>query len=121
MVGGYLGDAQRLVRDGHGGSAQVVSLERMRGQMTPVSPVMPGSESIEIVLGKGQPEYVELPAVYLDPPSRPMITRWRLTDEERGAISIGADIVLQQLTFQQKFQPVNLQVVYSDESPVLVE
>jgi hypothetical protein len=87
----------------------------------PVSPVLPGSEPIEIVLGKNQPEYTPLPAVYLQRPSLPMITRWRLSDEERAAIASGADIVLQQLTFSHPFQPVNLQVVASDESPVFVE
>jgi hypothetical protein len=89
--------------------------------MTAVSPVLPGSESIEIVLGKDQPEYAPLPAVYLDTPSRSMITRFRLTEKERGDIMVGADIVLQQLTFCQPFQPVNLQVVFPDESPVFVE
>jgi hypothetical protein len=89
--------------------------------MTPVSPVMPGSESIEVVLGKNQPEYVPLPAVYLDTPSLPMITRFRLSDEEREAIANGADIVLQQLTFRMHFQPVNLQIVMPDDCPVFVE
>jgi len=89
--------------------------------VTPVSPVMPGSEPIEIVLGKDQPQYDPLPAVYLDTSSRPMITRWRLDEAEREAIANGADIVLQQLTFQQPFQPVNLQVVERDEAPIFVE
>ncbi len=89
--------------------------------MTAVSPVMPGSESIEIVLGKNQPEYVPLPAVFLDTPSLPMITRWRLTEEERKLIAEGADIVLQQLTFRQLFQPVNLQVVMPNGYPVPVQ
>ena len=89
--------------------------------MTAVSPVMPGSHPIEIVLGEGQPEYVPLPAVYLDTPSRPMITRWRLSAEERDAIIAGADVVLQQLTFRMPFQPVNLQVVMPDDAPVFVE
>jgi hypothetical protein len=82
---------------------------------------MPGSEGIEIVLGKDQPEYTPLPAVYVDSESRPMVTRWRLTTEEREAIANGADVVLQQLTFKQLFQPVNLQVVMPDECPQLVE
>lgn len=33
--------------------------------MTAVSPVMPHSESIEVVLGEGQDCYENLPAVYL--------------------------------------------------------
>jgi hypothetical protein len=95
--------------------------------MEPVSPVMPGSEDIEIVLGKGQPEYIPLPAVYLDTPSCPMVTRWRLTDEERKMVANGADVVLQQLVFRDgngrnnPFQPVHLQIVMRDEMPVLLE
>ena len=88
--------------------------------MTPVSPVMPGSESIEIVLGREQPQYIPLPAVYLDNPARPMITRWRLSNEERDALLLGADIVLTQLTFENPFQPVHLQVIFPNEDPILV-
>jgi hypothetical protein len=89
--------------------------------MTPTSPVLPGSESIEIVLGRNQPQYTPLPAVYLDTPCKPMITRWRLTDEERDAVANGADVILQQLTFGEPFQPVNLQIVLPDNWPLLVE
>jgi len=81
---------------------------------------MPGSESIEVVLGKDQPEYYPLPAVYLDNDFRPMITRWRLTQEERQAVHDGADIVLTQLTFNHPFQPVHLQVTYRDQMPVVM-
>lgn len=89
--------------------------------MNAVSPVMPGSEPREILLGANQPEYVPLPAVYLDVASRPMLTRWRFTDEERAAIAAGADIVLTQLTFGIPFSPVHLQVTMPEEMPALVE
>src|SRR5271170_7242303 len=89
--------------------------------MEPCSPVMPGSESIEIVLGENQKEYIPLPAVYLDTPSLPMITRWRLSLEEIRAILRGADIVLTQLTFGADFQPVHLQVVEPGRMPIFVE
>lgn len=88
--------------------------------MKPVSPVLPGSEEIEIVLGKDQPEYVPLPAVYLESNMRPMVTRWRLTEEERQAVRDGADVILTQLTFHNPFQPVHLQVAYRDQMPELV-
>jgi hypothetical protein len=88
--------------------------------MQPVSPVMPGSEAIEVVLGKNQPEYVSLPAVYLDTEARPMITRWRLSHEERVAIAAGADIVLTQLTFGNLFQPVHIQVTEQEAMPLLL-
>jgi len=90
--------------------------------MTPVSPVIPGSEFIELVLGKGQEDvYIPLPAVYLDQRDRPMITRWRLTDDERAVLAEGGDIVLTQLTWWQRFQPVHLQVVMPDDNPILLE
>ena len=88
--------------------------------MQPVSPVMPGSESIEVVLGKGQPEYIPLPAVYLDTKARPMITRWRLSDEERVQVENGADIVLTQLTFGNPFQPIRIQVTEQEAMPILL-
>jgi hypothetical protein len=88
--------------------------------MTPVSPVMPGSKPIEIVLGENQPEYVPLPAVYLDNPACPMLSRWRLSNEERQQIAAGADVVLTQLTFRMPFHPVHLQIVGPEEMPVLV-
>jgi hypothetical protein len=88
--------------------------------MNAVSPVMPGSEPIEIVLGKDQPEYIPLPAVYLNAPAVPMVTRWRLTDEERAAVTEGADLVFTQLTFGMPFQPVHFQVTMPDEMPILV-
>lgn len=89
--------------------------------MMPVSPVMPGSGPIEIVLGKDQPEYTPLPAVYLDNGQRPMITRWRFSDEERKVIAEGADVVLTQLTFGNPFSPVHLQVTERDAMPFLME
>lgn len=89
--------------------------------MMPVSPVMPGSAPIETIFGKDQPEYIPLPAVYLDTRSRPVVTRWRLTNEERAAIAAGADIVIQQMTFHEPLQPINAQVVMPDAMPVLME
>jgi hypothetical protein len=89
--------------------------------MTPVSPVMPGSEPIGLVIGEGQPQYDPLPAVYVDSRACPVISRWRPSAEERELIAKGADIVLQQLTFRNPYQPINLQVVMPDDSPILVE
>lgn len=88
--------------------------------MESVSPVMPGSEEIEVVLGKNQPEYIPLPAVYLDTTARPMITRWRFSYEEVLAILGGADLVMSQLTFGNPFQPIHLQLCQPDEMPILV-
>jgi hypothetical protein len=82
---------------------------------------MPGSEAIEVVYAKDQPDYNPLPAVYLDTPSRPVLSRWRLTHDERVSVAAGADIVLTLLSFGQPLTPSHLQVCMPDEMPVFVE
>jgi hypothetical protein len=91
--------------------------------MEPISPVMPGSESIEVVYGKDQPKYIPLPAVYVENAnSRTVVSRWRLTDQERAEIAAGADVVLQLLIpLNSDLTPSNLQIVMSDEAPSLIE
>lgn len=88
--------------------------------MEPVSPILPGIDRPEFILAANQPEYIPLPAIVVDAPSRPMVTRWRLSEHERLMITNGADIVLQQLTFGSRFQPVNLQTVMPDDLPELM-
>ena len=64
---------------------------------------MQGSEAHEIVIGKGQPEYLPLPAIR----SADMVTcRFRLTWRERLAVAIGGNLWLQQMAFARPFQPV---------------
>lgn len=88
--------------------------------MTPVSPVLPGTEIREVVIAKDQPEYLPLPAVVLDKaPGMPVMTRWRLTDEERELVKFGHDIVLTQMTFGGPLQPVHLQVVHQNDVPTV--
>jgi hypothetical protein len=87
--------------------------------MIPVSPVMPGSEPIETVFGKDQPEYIPLPTVFLDQPNRPVITRWRPSEEERAKLAADGDIVMTLLTFWGPLQPSHLQVCLPDEDPYL--
>jgi len=48
--------------------------------------------SRQLVYGEGQPEYSPLPAVRT--PDNQVITRWRLTEEERQRIAEGKDIFL---------------------------
>ena len=88
--------------------------------MKPISPVIPGSEPFEVLLGKDQPEYTPLPAFYVDTEGFPVLTRWEPSEEERARIMAGADIVFTQLTFRQPFQPVHLQVCMRFENPLLV-
>jgi len=89
--------------------------------MKPVSPVIPGSEHVEVVLARDQPQYIPLPVVYLGGKSAPMVSRWRLSLKERLNIAMGADLVLTQLTFGQLFQPVHLQIVTPGKMPVLMD
>jgi hypothetical protein len=57
-----------------------------------------------VVFGKGQPEYRELPAYRA--PDGTVTTCWQLTDEELAAIMHNdGKFWIQQLTFNQTFQP----------------
>ncbi len=89
--------------------------------MQAVSPVMPGSEPLEVLLGEKHDMSAALPALYLESPFRPMITRWRFTEAERAKIANGADLIMQQLTFSQPFLPTDLQVVDPNAMPTLVD
>jgi hypothetical protein len=84
---------------------------------------MPGSEPIEVVYAKDQAEYIPLPAVYVDNAnSRTVVSRWRLSSQERGEIAAGADVVLQLLIpLNTDLTPSNLQIVMPDEAPDLIE
>jgi hypothetical protein len=57
-----------------------------------------------VVLAKDQPQYQPLPIVQLHGPEGRVISRWVLTPDERTAIAAGADIYLEQLTFNPGFQ-----------------
>jgi len=82
-----------------------------------VSPVLPGDPSPEVVLAKDQPQYEPLPIVRLPGKEWPLISRWRFTDEERAAVTAGADVLLTQLTFGNLFHPVSLEAVARDAMP----
>jgi hypothetical protein len=88
--------------------------------MNAVSPVMPGSEEVEKALERSAFHCCWMPSVKLDGPTGPVLSRWRLTDEEREQIAAGADIVMTQLTFDDPFRPTHLQVTMPDEYPVLL-
>lgn len=89
--------------------------------MEPVTPVAPGSELVEVMLGADQPQYRPLPAIVDYGPKGAMVTRWRPTEQDRKAIAGGADIILTQLTFRNQFQPVNLDLAMPDEMPWSLE
>lgn len=65
-------------------------------------------EGRPVVFGADQPEYEGLPALVNR--DGVVVTRWRLSAEERGAILDGACIELAVLTFGRALQPVSLRV-----------
>jgi hypothetical protein len=83
--------------------------------MYPVSPVLAGDPRPEVMLAKDQHEYEPLPVVRLPGHKWPMVSRWRFTDEERGAVAAGADVLLTQLTFGNLFHPVFLETAMPDQ------
>ena len=84
--------------------------------MKPVSPVMPGfSEPYEFVLAENQPEYIPLPVVLVEGDDHRMYSRWEFSVEERGLIADGGSLLLSQMTFGHRFQPVSLQIVSKEE------
>lgn len=84
-----------------------------------ISPVVPGLEPYEIRFGAGQPEYEALPALRGRAPSHAVLSRWKLTDDERAQIASGSDIYLSQLTFGHPYQPSSIQVAGANASAVV--
>ena len=79
--------------------------------MKPISPVIEGYQSKEVVFAKEQPEYMPLPALVLEGEDKPIVSRWQLNDEERKQIAAGADILFTQMIFSDLYHPVRLEVV----------
>lgn len=73
-------------------------------------PVINGLQEHEIVLAKNQSQYTPLRVLRSRTPEGRCMSRWSPTPEQRQAIADGADIFLQQLTFDSLFQPVCLSV-----------
>jgi hypothetical protein len=74
-------------------------------------PVIEGQEAEEIVFAKNQPQYKPLRCLVDD--SRGdcrVMSRWTLTDEQRRAVTEGADIYLTLLTYGNPLQPILLAV-----------
>jgi hypothetical protein len=83
--------------------------------MQPVSPVITEEfVASEVVFAKDQPQYNPLPVIRR--PDGVLLSRWKLTDEEREAIAAGADILLFNCTFNQPLQPVKIEVSGFDRS-----
>lgn len=81
--------------------------------MTPVSPVIAEEFAHkECVFAKDQPQYRPLPVHRT--PDGVLLSRWKLTDQEREAIAHGADLFLMNWTFNQPLQPVRIEVAECD-------
>ncbi len=76
--------------------------------MKPVSPVIPDENLNEIIIAENQPEYQNLPALQCG--DGVILTRWKLTDEERRIVAETGDVYLYMHTFGQPVTPVLLQV-----------
>jgi len=71
--------------------------------MQPVSPIIPGSEEFEVVYAKDQPEYTPLPVLRTE---KALLTRWRLSEEERQWIANGGDLFIAVMHFGDRLQPM---------------
>ncbi len=88
--------------------------------MQSTSPVWTEEEvPIELVIALDQPQYqpiIILPVTFNEG-TQAMCVRFRLTDEERKAIAEGADIVITEMTFGNKFTPLNIVVCQPETAP----
>ena len=88
--------------------------------MDSVSPVWTEEEvGIERVIALDQPQYssiIALPVRFADSASG-MSVRFRLSDEERKAITDGADLVITELTFGGPFTPIHVVALNPNERP----
>jgi hypothetical protein len=74
--------------------------------------IAPRTGAPEVTIAENQPEYLTLTAAayeYSDG-AYGLLTRWRLTEDERKRLLAGEDVYLMQLTFRKPMQPVRLQV-----------
>lgn len=74
--------------------------------MKPISPVIPEEKHNEVTIAEQQDEYQNLPAIALSDGS--ILTRWKLTDEEKQRVLETGDIYLQMFTFGNPVTPVLL-------------
>lgn len=76
--------------------------------MTPVSPIVTGFESQEVIYAKDQPQYTPLPALKCNDETGTVITKWRLSWRERIQVLFSGSIWLYLMTFDRPLQPVLL-------------
>jgi hypothetical protein len=73
--------------------------------MEPVSPVLPASGDIEQVFAAsdGSDKYSPLPTFHTE---KAVISRWKLSDEERAHFANGGDLFVAILNFGQPIWPI---------------
>ena len=71
--------------------------------MIPTSPVIQGAQEHEVTYAKDQKEYLPLPCIRTE---KALLSRWRLTEEERAHIAEGGDLFIVQLHFGDLLQPI---------------
>jgi hypothetical protein len=64
--------------------------------MKAVTPIFPSSAACEVVYAKNQPEYEPLPAFRTQ---TCVVTRWKLSDDERRHIAGGGDLFICMMNF----------------------
>lgn len=74
--------------------------------MIPVSPVIPNENHKEIIIAEHQDEYGNLPSIRLADGS--ILTRWKLSDEEKAVVVETGDVYLIMQTFGKPVTPVQL-------------
>lgn len=82
--------------------------------MKPTSPVIPNETHSEIIVAEHQDEYQNLPSIRLADES--ILTRWKLTEEEKKIVGETGNIYLIMKTFGKPVMPVMIQV----EQPKIV-
>ena len=81
--------------------------------MHPVSPVIPDENHNEIIVAEHQDEYENLPSI---PIENGILTRWKLSDEEKAIVAETGDVYLFMLTFGKPVTPIMLTV----DKPALI-
>ena len=69
----------------------------------------------KVTYAKDQPQYLPLTVLRKRTPHVPVLSRWRLTDEERMLIATGADLYLELWTFGAPLQPIVLTIGQSPD------
>ncbi len=91
--------------------------ERDAAKLSPCTLVVYGKDQTEYLplpTAQGQGDrpvaFAPLPHVRPQGPQVPVVSRWQLSEEERGKLLAGEDVYLTLWTFGRPLQPIQLQV-----------